>query len=71
MNIPKPQPTKSLRPQIVLFGDSITQRGFAAGGWGARLADHYVRKADIINRGFSGYNSTWAGHAMQKVTFQC
>ena len=35
-----------LQPHVVLFGDSITQQSFAPGGWGARLADHFVRRAD-------------------------
>jgi hypothetical protein len=25
----------------------------------ACLAHHYTRKADVINRGFSGYNTRW------------
>ncbi len=33
-----------LRPQFVLFGDSITQHGFSEGGWCARLANEYSRK---------------------------
>eukprot|EP00659_Diplonema_papillatum_P005521 gene5521-8400_t len=44
---------------IVLLGDSITQGGFSVGGWGARLAERYIRKADVINRGLSGYNTEW------------
>eukprot|EP00579_Thalassiosira_antarctica_P007381 CAMPEP_0201885518 /NCGR_PEP_ID=MMETSP0902-20130614/19231_1 /ASSEMBLY_ACC=CAM_ASM_000551 /TAXON_ID=420261 /ORGANISM="Thalassiosira antarctica, Strain CCMP982" /LENGTH=271 /DNA_ID=CAMNT_0048414763 /DNA_START=195 /DNA_END=1010 /DNA_ORIENTATION=- len=49
------------RPKIILFGDSITQVSFSASdcGWGACLADRYQRRADILNRGFSGYNSGW------------
>lgn len=45
-------------PQLILFGDSITQ--------GARLTlqphltDLYIRRLDIINRGFSGYNTEHA-----------
>ena len=27
-----------------MFGDSLTQRSFEAGGWGAAIADKYVRK---------------------------
>ena len=42
------------------FGDSLTQEGFKVGGWAARLADRYIRRLDVINRGFSGYNSKWA-----------
>ncbi|XVF50324.1 hypothetical protein PTKIN_Ptkin04bG0087600 [Pterospermum kingtungense] len=33
-----------MRPNIVLFGDSITQQSFRSGGWGASLADTYSRK---------------------------
>lgn len=49
--------------KFVLFGDSITQMsfdqtfGFAAG---AALANDYARKLDVVNRGFSGYNSNHA-----------
>jgi hypothetical protein len=38
-------------PTIVLFGDSITEGSFDVGGWGARLAHEYARKADVVNRG--------------------
>ncbi|KAH8960365.1 hypothetical protein BDL97_06G128300 [Sphagnum fallax] len=33
-----------LRPQFVLFGDSITQLSFENGGWGAALAALYSRQ---------------------------
>lgn len=33
-----------MRPQFVLFGDSITEQSFRPGGWGAALADTYSRK---------------------------
>ena len=36
---------------FVLYGDSITEGSFDVGGWGARLADAYSRRADIVNRG--------------------
>ncbi|KAF3773535.1 GDSL esterase/lipase [Nymphaea thermarum] len=49
-----------MRPQIVLFGDSLTEQSFRPGGWGASLADAYSRKADIVVRGYGGYNSRWA-----------
>ncbi|XP_010251203.1 PREDICTED: GDSL esterase/lipase At5g62930 isoform X2 [Nelumbo nucifera] len=49
-----------MRPQIVLFGDSITEQSFRPGGWGAALADTYSRKADVIVRGYGGYNTRWA-----------
>ena len=48
------------RPQIILFGDSITQHGWGSHGWATELSTTYVRKADVYNRGFSGYNSAVA-----------
>uniref|UniRef100_A0A803PA71 SGNH hydrolase-type esterase domain-containing protein n=1 Tax=Cannabis sativa TaxID=3483 RepID=A0A803PA71_CANSA len=49
-----------MRPQILLFGDSITEQSFRLGGWGAALADTYSRKADVLVRGYGGYNTRWA-----------
>ena len=51
------------RRRIVLLGDSITQYGWAgvkegnALGWAAQLAHAYARRADVINRGYSGFNT--------------
>jgi lysophospholipase L1-like esterase len=55
------QPARDDRQRIVLFGDSITQHGFnpELNGWAASLAHYYSRRADVINRGFSGYNTRW------------
>lgn len=47
------------RCKIVLLGDSLTQLSFQAMGWGASLADRYQRRCDVLNRGYSGYNSRW------------
>lgn len=49
----------SRRPIIMLFGDSITQFSFNPElcGWGAAVANWYARQADVLNRGFSGYNT--------------
>ncbi|XP_062429007.1 isoamyl acetate-hydrolyzing esterase 1 homolog isoform X1 [Rhea pennata] len=49
-----------LWPRVVLFGDSITEYSFLDKGWGASLAERLVRKCDVVNRGFSGYNTRWA-----------
>ncbi|GMI77282.1 hypothetical protein HRI_001397500 [Hibiscus trionum] len=46
-----------VRPQFFLFGSSIVQLSFSNGGWGAILADVYARKADILLRGYYGWNS--------------
>ncbi|KAI5077615.1 hypothetical protein GOP47_0007439 [Adiantum capillus-veneris] len=50
-----------MRPRFILLGDSITEESFSpAGGWGAALTSRYARKADVVLRGFSGYNTRWA-----------
>lgn len=52
--------TAATRPKIVLLGDSLTQLCFE--GWGAQLAHVYQRRADVLNRGYSGYNTTFYLH---------
>jgi len=47
------------RPVILLLGDSLVQRSFEPGGWGAALADAVARRADVVLRGLSGYNTRW------------
>jgi len=42
---------------IMLFGDSITEGGWVAGGLAQRLAQVYGRRMDVVNRGLGGYNS--------------
>ncbi|GER24476.1 SGNH hydrolase-type esterase superfamily protein [Striga asiatica] len=56
-----------MRPKIYLFGDSITEESFSDGGWGASLADHFARTADIVLRGYSGYNTRWALKIIERV----
>jgi len=50
------------RHRILLFGDSLTAHGFEVDseGWVASLCSKWQRKADVLNRGFSGYNTAWA-----------
>ncbi|KAF5736576.1 SGNH hydrolase-type esterase superfamily protein [Tripterygium wilfordii] len=55
------------RPRFVLFGSSIVQLSFSNGGWGAILADVYARKADIILRGYYGWNSHRAVQVLDQV----
>lgn len=43
--------------KFLLLGDSLTQTSLE--GWGATLAHRYQRRADILNRGCSGYNTRW------------
>ncbi|KAJ4842349.1 GDSL esterase/lipase cprd49 [Turnera subulata] len=56
-----------VRPQFVLFGSSIVQFSFGNDGWGAVLADIYSRKADVLLRGYSGWNSRRALAVIDKV----
>ena len=50
--------------QFILFGDSITAQSFSqdnsVGFFGPALSNAYVRRLDVINRGFNGYNTTQA-----------
>jgi lysophospholipase L1-like esterase len=52
-----------------LFGDSITQRGFEVlnNGWAALLANDYVRRADVINRGYGGYTTRWCKYVLPHI----
>lgn len=42
---------------MIGLGDSLTQRAEAEGGWMGLLRDSLSRRGDVLNRGFSGYNS--------------
>ncbi|KAI0713412.1 SGNH hydrolase [Earliella scabrosa] len=48
-----------IQDAIMLLGDSLTQGGYELNGFGARLTHVYNRKMDVLNRGFSGYNTDW------------
>jgi lysophospholipase L1-like esterase len=59
-----------IRPTIVLFGDSLTQFGWGIDGevgWASLLASAYSRRADVLNRGFSGYNTRHALEILPRV----
>src|SRR5690606_5225866 len=45
--------------KIVCFGDTITEMGVVieSRGFIAQLAERYVRRADVLARGFSGYTT--------------
>ncbi|KAE8692417.1 GDSL esterase/lipase CPRD49 [Hibiscus syriacus] len=55
------------RPLFVLFGSSIVQFSFSNEGWGSILTHTYARKADIILRGYAGWNSRRALEVLTKV----
>ena len=45
------------RLKVVAFGASGTQQGAFPFGWLTLLSSHYQRRADVFNRGYSGYTS--------------
>ncbi|RMZ90874.1 hypothetical protein DV736_g1906, partial [Chaetothyriales sp. CBS 134916] len=53
---PLDQSGAKLYPQFVLFGDSITQEGHST--LGVEVANYYIRRLDVLNRGFGQYTST-------------
>ncbi|GER54424.1 GDSL esterase/lipase CPRD49 [Striga asiatica] len=55
------------RPQFVLFGSSIVQMSYNVGGWGSIFADLYTRKADVVLRGYSGWNTRMALEILEIV----
>ncbi|ONI24609.1 hypothetical protein PRUPE_2G249500 [Prunus persica] len=55
------------RPLFVLFGSSIVQMSYDHGGWGAILSDIYSRRADILLRGYFGWNSRRAVEVLDQV----
>ncbi|GLT37604.1 hypothetical protein SLA2020_119120 [Shorea laevis] len=55
------------RPLFVLFGSSIVQFSYSNQGWAAILADIYARKADIVLRGYAGWNSRRALQVLDQV----
>jgi lysophospholipase L1-like esterase len=55
------------RAVVVLFGDSLTHRGYMNDGWVAALSSYYGRRADVLNRGYGGYNTRYGRHIMQSI----
>jgi len=57
-------------PQFLLFGDSIIQQSsYLRDGYsfGAVLAEHCIRRFDVVNRGLSGYNTANAMVILQDI----
>lgn len=73
----------NVQDAIILFGDSLTQQSWSPGGLAQHLAGKkasrlilsteiacpadYVRKLDVLNRGFSGYQTQWAIPVFEQV----
>lgn len=60
---------KSAMKKIICFGDTITEMGVVteSRGYVARLAERYVRRADVLARGFSGYTTNEAGLILDRA----
>lgn len=60
------------RKRVLFFGDSITQHGFNVEirGWVSQLGNWWTRRVDLLNRGFSGYNSRWGRIIVDKVVIK-
>ncbi|CDO74873.1 hypothetical protein BN946_scf185004.g23 [Trametes cinnabarina] len=59
----------TVQDAIMLLGDSLTQGGYELNGFAAKLAHVYNRKMDVINRGFSGYNTDWILPVFEQVLY--
>lgn len=64
--------------KLMLFGDSITQRAFSLSEgqlsfsngsfvMGAALSDLYLRRMDVVHRGFSGYCTEHARYIVRDI----
>ncbi|TPX55763.1 hypothetical protein PhCBS80983_g05049 [Powellomyces hirtus] len=55
--------------RILLFGDSLTQFSFDSDrcGWGAYLQNAFVRRLDVVQRGYGGYNSEHGKHMLKPI----
>ena len=71
VDVPPFRTTYALSPRlrIVAFGDSLTQQAAFPDGWYTLLSARYQRRADLFERGYSGYTSrnalTTLTHHMQ------
>ncbi|KAI0059080.1 SGNH hydrolase [Artomyces pyxidatus] len=57
----------NIQDAIMLFGDSLTEGSWKYFGIAARLSHMYGRTFDVLNRGFSGYNTEWALPVFEQV----
>ncbi|KAJ2159130.1 isoamyl acetate-hydrolyzing esterase [Coemansia sp. RSA 552] len=66
--LPGPLSTHSLG-HILAVGDSLTQHGWdvTKRGWTAQLSQAYLRRLDVINRGYSGFNSRWIRSILPRI----
>ncbi|EJU05265.1 SGNH hydrolase [Dacryopinax primogenitus] len=59
-----------LTKSILLLGDSITQQGSQAGGYCQLLAESYIRKLAVVNRGYGGYNAKFLYEIVKQMVVE-
>ncbi|KZT51244.1 SGNH hydrolase [Calocera cornea HHB12733] len=59
-----------LSKSILLLGDSITQQGTQAGGYSQLLSQAYIRKLDVVNRGYGGYNAKFLYEIVKQMVVE-
>ncbi|KAF5842310.1 SGNH hydrolase-type esterase domain-containing protein [Dunaliella salina] len=58
----------AVQKQLILtLGDSLTERGYQEGGWVSRLSQAFSRKADVMHRGYGGYNTRMIKEALPDI----
>ncbi|KAJ7558988.1 hypothetical protein O6H91_04G064400 [Diphasiastrum complanatum] len=55
------------RPLFVLYGASMVEYAFRPEGWGAALTNMYSRQADVLLRGYKGWNTRRALEALETI----
>ena len=53
--------------KLIILGDSNTQFGNGESAWISKISDLLQRKCDVINRGFSGYNTDQIKTILPKI----
>ena len=53
--------------KLLIIGDSNTQFGFGESNWLSLLSNQLQRRCDVINRGFSGYNTRFMKGVTPKI----
>ncbi|KAI9359578.1 SGNH hydrolase-type esterase domain-containing protein [Zopfochytrium polystomum] len=66
---PPPRAHDMSLDQIVLVGDSITQFAWDVDNYGfaAIIAQEYVRRMDVVNRGYSGFTTEYVRHFLRET----
>ncbi|KAK7202695.1 SGNH hydrolase-type esterase domain-containing protein [Myxozyma melibiosi] len=63
-------PTIQHYKKVILFGDSQFERSWRPDldfAFAAALANYYTRRADVLNRGLSGYSTKWLRPQFERI----